>query len=262
MDNDALQTDCPDPSPRVAILACGVLEAEVRHFAADCGRLARLEIVRQELHNKPASLHDHLQLAIDRLDADAAIESIVLVYGLCSRATEGLVSRRCRLVMPRAHDCITLLLGSRHAYEEHVRQNPGTYWYSPGWNRCHTPPGPERHQQLRDGYLRKYDPETADYLMDQEQQWFKTYTHAVFVDLSVSAAEGDAAYTRRCADWLGWRYQQRKGDPRLLQSLISGRWDPEDFIVVEPGRTIRFTGDQRVVEAADVLNPPPPENRR
>lgn len=35
-----------------------------------------------------------------------------------------------RLVIPRAHDCITLYLGSRQRYLEQFNARPGTYWYS------------------------------------------------------------------------------------------------------------------------------------
>ena len=58
-------------------------------------------------------------------------DAVVMVYGLCGRATAGITARDVPVVIPRAHDCITLFLGSRARYSEQHENQPGTYWYSP-----------------------------------------------------------------------------------------------------------------------------------
>ena len=37
------------------------------------------------------------------------------------------------LVLPRAHDCITLLMGSRTEFERYFQDHPGVYYRSTGW---------------------------------------------------------------------------------------------------------------------------------
>ncbi len=39
-------------------------------------------------------------------------------------------ARSTQLVIPRVHDCISLLLGDPRRYQEQFENNPGTYWYS------------------------------------------------------------------------------------------------------------------------------------
>ena len=46
------------------------------------------------------------------MDARTDIEAIVLAYGLCGRGTAGLRPLRHKLVIPRAHDCITVFMGN------------------------------------------------------------------------------------------------------------------------------------------------------
>jgi len=140
------------PRPRTAVITCAVLEDEVRHFDRDLPHIVHIEIMEQGLHNDPARLRTDLQAMVDRVEERPQVEAIALGYGLCSRGTEGVRAARCRLAMARAHDCITLLLGSRRRYADYVAQHPGTYWYSPGWNRHHLPPGQERYQTLRAQY--------------------------------------------------------------------------------------------------------------
>ena len=63
------------------------------------------------------------------------IEAVALAYGLCGCGTAGLQPRRHKFVIPRAHDCIALFMGSKDAYAEQQRLCPTCYYYTPGWNR-------------------------------------------------------------------------------------------------------------------------------
>jgi len=236
----------------IAVVYCAVLEDEIEAFAKDNPRLIRLEKMPQGLHNEPDKLRSRLQSVVDRIEADCPEVSVIVAgYGLCSRGTEGVVTKRCRFVIPRAHDCITLLLGSKERYAEYVKNHPGTYWYSPGWNRHHIPPGKERYDTLRAQYVERFGEEDADYLMEEEQHWFSTYDRATFVDLKVLPSDHDQTFTQNCAKWLGWNYDRQVGDPGLIQSLLTGDWTPDRFVVLEPGQEFRMTIDERVIEVVD-----------
>ncbi|MEI6350415.1 MAG: DUF1638 domain-containing protein [Verrucomicrobiota bacterium] len=233
----------------IAVLTCDVLTDEVRHFCRDLPQVKLIEIIEQGLHNTPDLLRERLQAAITATENNPAIDQIVLVYGLCSRGIEGIGTKRCTLAVTRAHDCLTLLLGSKERYAEYISKYPGTYWYSAGWNRCHVPPGQERVESLRRNYVEKYGEENADYLMEMEQDWLRAYDQATFVDLGVAATDADKVYTKQCADWLGWSFDEQQGDPRLLRDLLAGSWDAERFLVLQPGETIRFTVDDSILGA-------------
>lgn len=238
-------------APRMAVIACAVLEDEVRHFAETLGHITCFEFLPQGLHNEPPKLRTSLQEAIVRIEGGhPEVEAIALVYGLCSRGVEGVRSARCRIVLPRAHDCITLLLGSRESYDAYVARHPGTYWYSPGWNRCHVPPGRERYEKLLAEYRERFGEEDAVFLMEEEQSWFRKYNRAAYVHLGVACRPEDIEYTRGCAAWLGWSFDMQAGDSRLLTDLLAGGWDEKRFLVIAPGRTVRMTGDERIVESA------------
>jgi len=238
----------------IAVITCDVLTDEVRHFCKDFPQVKLIEVIEQGLHNTPDLLRQRLQETVSRVEENTAIDEIVLVYGLCSRGIEGVSTRRCRMAVARAHDCITLLLGSKERYAQYLQEHPGTYWYSGGWNRCHVPPGKERVERLRRDYVEAYGEENADYLMEMEQDWLRAYNLAAFVDLGVAATDADALYTKQCADWLGWNFDQQKGDPKLLRDLLSGEWDEERFLVLQPGETVRFTVDESILAATPCEN--------
>lgn len=240
----------------IVVVACRVMEDEVRHLAAEVPRIRHLCYLEQGLHNEPNRLRTELQAAIRSIEAEfPEVVAISFAYGLCSRGIEGLRAARVSLIFPRAHDCITLLLGSKSRYADYVARHPGTYWYSPGWNKCHLPPGPERTAHKRKQYEAQFDPETVDYLMQEEGVGMSHYTRATYVDLGVAATEQDLAYTRSCANWLGWTFDRVKGDPGLMRRLLGGPWTPQEFLIVPPGLVPRFTVDDRILEAV----PPPVE---
>lgn len=242
----------------IGVIACAVLEKEVAFFRRSIPSARRVLLLEQGLHNTPDILRTRLQEAVQQVESDPSIDAIALVYGCCSRGIEGVVSRRVPMAVARAHDCITLLLGCRKRYADYLSEHPGTYWYSPGWNRCHVTPGPERHAQLLDDYTRRFGEENARYLMETEQGWMTSYTRAAFVDLGAGPVDADIAHTQRCAEWLHWEFDRQHGDPRLLQDLISGNWDDERFLVLQPGETARLTSDDRILQASPC--PPPPRS--
>jgi hypothetical protein len=241
------------PTPRIAVITCGVLRDEVAHFTRGLTHIVHVEELQQGLHNDPPLLRRELMKCIEKVETIApTAEAIVLGYGLCSRGVEGVFTRRCRLVMARAHDCITLLLGDKQRYADYAAKHPGTYWYSPGWNRCHTPPGKERHDKLLKQYTEKFGEDDAQFLMENEQAWFQKYDRATYVDLGVAATPEDLKYTEDCANWLGWNYDRQKGCSNLLEDLLWGRWDERRFLVLEPMQTPKMTADDHIVTALTI----------
>ena len=235
----------------IAVITCDVLTEEIRHFAQSLPQVKAIHALEQGLHNTPDVLRAKVQETINTVEANPEIDAIVLGYGLCSRGVEGCGPKRCRMVIARAHDCITLLLGSKERYSEYVAKHPGTYWYSVGWNRAHLIPGPERVEHYRREYVEKYGEENADYLMEMEQQWLRDYTRATFIDFGgIGDEEAEARRTKECADWLGWEFDRQQGDTQLLIDLLAGMWDDERFLVAQPGEVIRYTMTERVMDAA------------
>lgn len=239
-------------SSKVAVIACAVLEPEVRHFSAGADHIAEMTFMPMGLHENPPVLQRELQGAIDRAEANPEVETIVLVYGLCGRGVENLQHARCPLVIARAHDCVTLFLGDRNRYAEHQRNHPDTYWYNPGWIRGRASPGPEREAYLRNQYARDYDADDIEYLIEMDRSALAHYREAAYVGLGLGDAAGEVSYTKTCAACQGWAFKEVPGDPALLQGLLSGDWDEQRFLIVPPDHVIELTGDDDIMRATPV----------
>lgn len=232
------------------IVACHVLWRELTHFASLSPHTFNFTFLRQGLHDTPDKLRIALQAAIDSVEEESVEYDAVLVgYGLCSNGLAGIQARSRKLVIMRGHDCITFLLGSKQAYKTYFDQHPGTYWFSPGWIETNEQPGKERCERTRAEYVKKYGEDNADYLMEMEQNWIREYTTAAYVDLGFGNTNAYKTYTKECADWLNWNYDELKGDPVLVRDFVNGRWDSNRFLIVHPGETIDASNDDSVIKA-------------
>ena len=164
-------------------------------------------------------------------------DAILLGYGLCSNGIVGL-SAKIPIVVPRGHDCITLLLGSKEKYRQYFDSHRGIYWYSTGWIEAGKPPSKERYDRLLAEYKQKYGDDNAQYLMEVEQSWMSQYEWVTYVDWGLANTEKYRDYAKQCAEFLNWNFDELKGSPALMQRLLDGDWDDSDFLIVEPGRKI------------------------
>ncbi|MFO1449815.1 MAG: DUF1638 domain-containing protein [Opitutaceae bacterium] len=232
-------------SPSTALVACDVFQAEFAALFAGSPmtpppRVAWLEM---GLHDHPEKMKFAIQGAIDRMEADPTVTSILLAYGLCGNGLIGIRSQRCRLVLPRAHDCISILFGDRPAYERYLAANPGVYFYSPGWIRGRRVPGPDREAKVRAHYEERYpdDPEVVEDMVAADRETYVHHGCAAYIDITGDRA--GEAYCRDCAKHLSWRFESIRGDDRWLRALLTGPWDSERFVVLAPGMATQLGPD-------------------
>ncbi|HEX7393804.1 MAG TPA: DUF1638 domain-containing protein [Anaerolineaceae bacterium] len=239
---------------RYKCLTCEALTRPVYLSAALSPHSIDIELVRIGLHDRPKDLRSQLQAMIDAVPAEK-YDAVLLAYGLCGQATAGLAARQAPLVMPRAHDCITLFLGSRERYRQQFEGNPGTYWYSQDYMERRDSASltlsmgsgvTDNIQAEYDRYVEKYGKDNADYLMEVMGGWSSHYNRAVFIDLEVGDASSVEALARAEAQRRGWTFEHLPGDIGLIRRLVMGEWD-DDFLVVPPGQKIVMTGTDGVV---------------
>jgi hypothetical protein len=210
---------------KAEIVACKTVGGELQSFLPDGMRCTLLEF---GLHLDPDRLHTALQKQID--DHPPGIDTILLGYGMCSRGTVGLESRDVRLVIPRVDDCIGLFLGSREEYLRQNREAPGTFYLTSGWIEC----GDDPYREYL-SLCAKYGPEKASRI---ERLYINNYTRLAFIRTGEGDAERHLSYARAQAEFFGLRFEEIRGSRTLLEKLLTGTWD-DDFVVVEPGQTVR-----------------------
>jgi len=234
---------------RLRAVVCGAVRYEVEHLLPRMEQDVDVVWFEKGLHATPHELRRRLQDEIDRTRADD-FDALVIVYGLCGRGTSGLEAKEVPLVIPRGHDCITLLIGSKERYRWYFETHSGVYWYSPGWiDSGSGGPGRRSYEERFQEYERQYGREHAEFLMEKKEGWYRNYNWATYIDWGFPRAEADKAHTRRSAEELDWNFDVLKGDESLLLDLLNGKWEDERHLIVPPGQCTMSTYDDMVLRA-------------
>ena len=244
---------------RLLALTCEVLARPVYLAAARSPHIVDVRLNRRGLHDDPPNLREILQSQLD--DAGPPYDAVVLAYGLCGAATAGRRAAAIPVAVPRAHDCITLFLGSRERYRMETAARPGTYWYVQDYlERTDDTSAFGGVGALSDAaarathaeYVERYGADNADYLMEVMGTWRSHYDRAAFVDTGETDSRGAAAAELRArndAERRGWEFQRLDGELILVRRLIHGDWADEDVLVLAPGERLAMSYDERVIRA-------------
>lgn len=258
-------------APRLKLLACEVMKEEIQYLLGELRAEDRFDVEWFEmgLHQQPEKLNVELKKRIAAC-AGHGYEAIVLMFGLCSNATSGLVPPDdSMLVIPRVHDCISIYFGSARRYLEEHGAVPGTYWFSRGF--IHRSDGADLDcsalgtdfggtdedgqrvsaAEMRRRFTEEYGEDNAEYLMEVlVESWKKNYSRAVYLNWPDSPdAEADQALIADYAAENNWNFELRNVDFRLLRRLLAGDWDDNEFVIVKPGHTLAATNNEDAMVA-------------
>lgn len=213
-------------SPRV-VVACRVMEPELESLRQGISGV-EVRYVEQSLHRVPQNMASRVQEEINKAAAQGGL--IALGYGLCSNGIVGVKAPAQGLVVPKAHDCIALFLGSMEKYRSCFSQRPGTYYLTPGWvAESRDPLG------ILEEYIERYGQETAQWVMEEE---LKHYTHIALINSGVGDLERLRARARANAEHFGKQYEEIQGDLSYLRKLLEGPYTEEDFFFIQPGERV------------------------
>jgi hypothetical protein len=255
--------DAGDRAPmRLRCIGCEVLARPLYFAAAKSPHVVDVELLRRGLHDVPVDLRARLQDMILASDP-ATYDAVLLGYALCGQATAGLRAGDVPLVVPRAHDCITLFLGGRDRYTREFTADPGTFWYSQDYVERQDAPGAaltglgigggteDAMKATYAEYVERYGQANADYLMESLGAWRSHYDRAAYIDMGVADGVRVERQARDDADRRGWRFERIAGDVVLVRRLLEGDWD-RDFLIVRPGERVVMSYDDDVLRAEPV----------
>jgi hypothetical protein len=232
------------------LISCEVFMRMACLAVAKSPHIIDLDFTRLGAHEDPAALGEQLQSKIDEADGSGEYDAILLGYGLCGNSIAGLKARTLPLVIPRAHDCCTIFLGSKHKFLEHFSEKLSAQWSSVGYmERC--------DDYLRDtdtgklmGLDKDYE-ELVEQFGEENAKYVWETLHPVidsdeliFIDIPELSHLGSLESFRALADEKSNKLKIIEGDMRIITSLIYGDWHEDDYLLVQPGKQVKALYDQ------------------
>jgi len=242
---------------RLKLLSCEIFYREFCAAVSRTPNTVDVEFLTKGLHDIGSEgMLERLQAAVDRVEP--AYDAILMGYGLCNNGLVGLTARDVRLVVPRAHDCITLFLGSKERYLEYFENNPGVFYETTGWLERGENNGELSQLALGkklgmdlsfEELVARYGEDNAKYLWDELGNLAKNYRQITFIEMGVEPDSSFERQAREKAQARAWNFKKVKGDPGLFQRLVDGAWDDREFLMVPAGWKISADYDSGIISA-------------
>jgi hypothetical protein len=241
------------------LIACEIMYRELCAAVARSVNLVDVEFLPKGLHDiGQAGMSGRLAEVLASVD-QSRYEAILLGYGLCSNGLVGLRADSIPLVVPRAHDCITLFLGSKERYLDYFQGHPGVYFKTSGWiergvglhqGDQETTKSQSALPQSYEDLVDRYGEDNAKFLYEELCN-MRHYAGLTYIEMGIEPDDRFQRQSKEEAEARGWQYEKLAGDMQLLQGLLDGPWDDDRYLVVPPGMQIVPSFDQQVIRAAD-----------
>ncbi|WP_411680141.1 DUF1638 domain-containing protein [Clostridium thailandense] len=211
------------------IISCHTIKAEVDKVIEETGFEYPVLYMESGLHNEPEKLKKVLQETLNEI---SNVEQVLLVMGYCGNAIMGLRAQEFRLIIPRADDCITMLLGSQKR-RKLVQREAATYFFSRGWLNY--------WEELEKGVFqdmkrieKKYGKDRANRLL---RTAYKNYKRVGVIDTGDFELDEIMVKAKQNADRLGLKCEVIPGTLDFIRKFLTGPWD-DDFVIINPGEII------------------------
>jgi hypothetical protein len=243
---------------KLNLVSCEVLYRELCHLIARSPNQIDCRFLPKGLHDIGSlGMVERLQAAVDAADLPG-YDAILMGYALCNNGIAGLRARTLPLVIPRGHDCMTMFFGSRDRYMDYFQNNPGTYFLTSGWIERGEATGELKQISIpnKNGMdmtfeqlVEKYGEENARFLYEELCDTTRHYSRITYIAMGVEPPDHFEKLAGERAQKHNWKFDRVDGSLSLLERMIAGSWNDEDFLVVPPGHRVVSTYDDRIIRA-------------
>ena len=230
------------------VISCDVFYRAICYLCSQSPNITALHFIDKKTHDSPELVKEKLKDLIKSIKKES-FDAILLAFGLCGNATDGLIAGDVPIVIPRAHDCNSILLGDCEKYNDIITKTPGTLWASAGYLETRNNQQDadneddlfmknnivEDYQALVD----KYGEDNAKYVFETLNKSLERYEQIVFINTDLTDTTQYINNIKEYADKKNYKFKLEPENLSLLSNLINGNWNDNDFLIVPSGAEIK-----------------------
>ena len=232
----------------IKFICCDVFARIACELVSKSPHIIDLEFIPMLSHVEPENLKRLIQEKIDNStnNSDRVYDVILLGFGLCGNAIIGL-SSAIPMIIPRAHDCCTIFMGSKDKFLASFSNSFSARWCTTGYfERTRARNSSFSYaEQLENyktskeylGYLEQYDEETADYLWETLHPKIES-DESFYIRIDGHEYSDSYEHYKSDMEALGIKLKVVDGDTAVLKALVDGNWDNDMFLTVPPGKSV------------------------
>ncbi len=207
------------------ILSCSTLRQELEFVMKKIDCSYPIEWIDSGLHVWPDKLRMEIQKKIDEIDSKYT--TVLLLFGFCGNSLVGIKACGKTLILPKTADCIPIFLGSNK-----MREKAGidTYFFTQGYLNLETTMVTDYKRSIE-----KYGEKKGKRLV---KAMMVHYKRLAVIDTGTFEVESVVEGIKDLSQTLNIPTVVLEGNLKLIENLLTRKWDDENFLLVKPGETI------------------------
>lgn len=222
------------------IIACATLEQELKLVINELSCDFPIIWIESGLHGYPEKLNKRIQEVMDNLDSK--YETVLVLFGFCGNSMVGINPGNRTFAMPLTCDCIPIFLGSNKKREQ---IGAHTYFFTKGYLNSE-----QTIISENDYYNQKYGEKRAKRIT---QMMIVNYKDIAIIDTGAYDVKSVYDAVEPFAKTNNLDLNIVSGDLILIKDLVSGNWDDERFLVIEPNGQVTFENSLRAGQTKQII---------
>ena len=214
---------------QTVILACSSFRDYIAAAQEKMGTAYPVIWLDERLHRDPKLMRRAVLDALE--DLPESVETVLVSMGFCGGSWADVPARQ-RLVMPRADDCVSILLHTKDRHGFDLKEKGHLYV------KCSDP----KTASFKGIFERMTESVDENVRRRYHRQWQESYSHIDVIHAGIYDCDSPdyLAPVREDALFLDAEVGMVPGSNTVLEKLLSGQWD-DCFCVFEPGETVTRT---------------------
>lgn len=230
------------------IISCEVFEKEIEYIIDKHKIDCKIVYTKKSAHVEPSKLNVEIQKIINNTND---VEYILLGFGLCGNALRAIKSKNMKLIIPRAHDCCTIFLGSKNKFNQLYRDNKSIPWTSCGYGRIGDDylreDDPLELSQTMEQLIEKYGEENAKYVFEMlSPNYDNKNNDTIFIKIDETHDKTIYEKFVKKMEEEGKTVRIEEGSLSILEKLLLGKWD-KDFLVIDENCEVEALYDEEKI---------------